>query len=249
VPVGDMDALAGRICELAASLNVFVGVCPRVREAGTVDAVERCWVLWVDVDGEHPLHRLAGSRPWPSIVVRTGSGGAHAYWPLREPLDPAHAQRANRRLALATGGDMNATDAARILRPPGTLNHKYDPPREVRCTRLDPDRFTAYEVVGHLPDSDHYRRVEAQREWRERHEAGEPDRVLDGLVRTVAQAKPGGRNVALYWAACRAVEHAAAGELDEQDALDVLGSVALDGGLGADEVKATITSAQRRGMQ
>jgi hypothetical protein len=140
---------------------------------------------------------------------------------------------------------MAATDAARILHPPGTLNHKSSPPRAVVCTRLEPVKFSAADVVGHLPDSHHYRRPPRRLRQLLGHGAPRPDRVLDGLARTVAQAQPGGRNAALFWAVCRAVEHADAGEFDELQALDALSMSALASGLGGVEIRATIGSAQR----
>jgi len=60
---------------------------------------------------------------------------------------------ANRRLAHALGADPASADAARILRVPGTLSHKHDPPTRVDALRLDPDRrWDADDVVGALPD-------------------------------------------------------------------------------------------------
>jgi hypothetical protein len=57
----------------------------------------------------------------------------HAYWPLRHPLAVDELEDANRRLAYALGADVGAvTNAAAILRPPGTLNFKDDVPVPVR---------------------------------------------------------------------------------------------------------------------
>lgn len=76
-------------------------------------------------------HRL----PDPLVVV---SGlGLHLYWTLDRPLDPAAWQAGARRLRTLVdlGGlkvDQSRTaDIASILRPPGSLNYKYDPPRPV----------------------------------------------------------------------------------------------------------------------
>jgi hypothetical protein len=244
VPVDQLAEVERCVRLLAPQRQVYLGVAPRVRRAGTADAVERVWTLWADLDTEDAIKRLRTFRPLPSIVVRSGSGGAHAYWPLSEPLPPAWAQRANRRLALGLAADINATDAARILRPPGTLNHKRTPPVPVVCTRLEPVTFTAAEVVGRLPDSHHYRRSVRRRRLACQG-ARHPERVLEGLARTVAEAREGGRNAALYWAACRAFEHVAAGELDERHALDELSMAALATGLGGGEIRATIGSAER----
>ena len=48
-----------------------------------------------------------------------------------EPAAPDEAERANRRPAHKLGADMSATDAARILRPPGTSNFKGPAPQPV----------------------------------------------------------------------------------------------------------------------
>ena len=49
-------------------------------------------------------------------------------------------ERANRRLVHHLGGDPRCVDAARILRPPQTLNHKHQPPAPVELIALDPAR-------------------------------------------------------------------------------------------------------------
>ena len=68
------------------------------------------------------------SRPsgWPS------GGGTHGYFILEEPVPVSEAEKISRvlhGLAEHFGGDHNATDLARILRAPGSLNHKYTPAR------------------------------------------------------------------------------------------------------------------------
>jgi hypothetical protein len=47
---------------------------------------------------------------------------------------------------------MKATDAARILRPPGTLNHKHDPPTRVTIEHMHPGAVPVAYVVGGLVD-------------------------------------------------------------------------------------------------
>lgn len=159
-PAGNLRGAARGILELAERAEVFLGVAPRRsgvlkngRQSGGLDAIERCWTLHVDADTEEARAALERFSPPPAVVVRSGSG-LHGYWPLRQSLPPAWAARANRRLAFALGADMRSTDAARILRLPGTLNHKHDPPRPVECIRCEvPTRaLTAGEIVGQLAD-------------------------------------------------------------------------------------------------
>jgi RepB DNA-primase from phage plasmid len=146
--------LATRAVALGRRTDVYVGCAPRTRRHGGRDAVDHAFVLWVDCDGEHAVTALAEFEPAPSIVIGSGSGSnCHAYWPLAEPLPRDEVELANRRLAHALGADPASADAARILRVPGTLSHKHQPPTPVDAIRLDPDRcVNASDVVGALPD-------------------------------------------------------------------------------------------------
>lgn len=139
--------------DLGRTTDVYVGAAPRRRDEGGAAAIERVWTLWADCDGDDAADAIQAFRPPPSIIIRTGSGAnCHAWWPLRQPLTPEQARRANRRLAHRVGADMRATDPARILRVPGTLSFKHDPPAEVACVRLELAVFVARDVVGTLPD-------------------------------------------------------------------------------------------------
>jgi hypothetical protein len=150
----EIDEQLPEALQAAAERNLYMGALPRIRRAGGADAVDNAWVLWVDLDDEQAIARLADFTPRPHILISTGTGtNRHAWWSLREPLAAAHAERANRRLAHHLGGDMRAVDRARVLRIPGTLNHKHQPPRPVICEHLDAGRgHTAREIVGDLPD-------------------------------------------------------------------------------------------------
>jgi hypothetical protein len=138
---------------------------------------------------------------------------------------------------------MGATDPARILRPAGSLNHKHVPAREVRCTRLELDVFTFEQVVGELPDTDHYAPQEVRRSVEKRPTSDDASRVLAGLARTVAEAPEGNRNNALYWAARRVRDHADCNELDVHEASAELRSAAECAGLPEFEIARTISSA------
>jgi len=149
-----LRGLATRAVALGRRTDVYVGCAPRTRRHGGRDAVQRAFVLWADCDGERAVASLSDFEPMPAIVVASGTGSnCHAYWPLTEPLPRDELEVANRRLAHALGADPASADAARILRVPGTLSHKHDPPSPVDALRLDPDRrIHAGDVVAGLPD-------------------------------------------------------------------------------------------------
>jgi hypothetical protein len=146
--VRDVASVEQVTAEAGPKTDVYVSVNPRSRREGKRSAIERCHVLHVDVDGDR--ERLRAFRPLPSIVVSSGAG-LHTYWSLLDPIGPDEAEVANRQLALAVDGDLHCVDAARILRLPGTLNHKTQPPRPVEILRLEAEVFRLEEVVGHLP--------------------------------------------------------------------------------------------------
>lgn len=105
------------------------------------------------------LEHIAGA-PWPapSVVVDSG-GGIHGYWLLREPWVPesddarAAAEIIQRGwVQQVIGADPSVHDLVRILRVPGTLNFKYDPPRPVQLLECDLERVYALPALtAHLP--------------------------------------------------------------------------------------------------
>ena len=137
---------------LSQTSEVYLGVLPRRRRAGGKAALERAWVLWADCDTPAAATALEGFNPAPAVVVASGSESAlHAYWPLERPIDPSEAEQRNRAIARALGADERSCDAARILRPPGSVNRKYDPPRAVTLECFTGEAFGADEVTSHLP--------------------------------------------------------------------------------------------------
>ncbi len=145
---------AAGICAtvLSQTGDVFVGCAPRRERAGGRDAIEHGWVLWVDCDEPQALAALERFQPRPAIVVRTSPRGVHAYWPLDRPLGVTELERANRRLAHALDADPACADAARILRPPATVNRKYEPPAPVTLECFTGERLSPIQITGRLPD-------------------------------------------------------------------------------------------------
>lgn len=149
-----LDDVAGIIAAHASSTDVYVGVLPRwQRRGGRAAVVGDARTLWVDLDTPEAEARLASFEPTPHLLVRSGGPGhIHAYWTLRRAIAPGQVEWANRRLAWALGADLSSTDAARILRPPQTLNHGRDgAPVDLLSTRGE-DPVGLGGLVGGLPD-------------------------------------------------------------------------------------------------
>ena len=142
------------IRRLAARTDVYVGVCLRTRRAGGRDAIDRSHLAFVEIDTPDALDRLRAFPHPPSMIVSSGTAGhAHAYFTLSAPVTVLELERANRRLAHALGGDLASVDAARILRPPSSWNHKHSPPAPVELIELDPARrYDLDQLVDGLDD-------------------------------------------------------------------------------------------------
>jgi hypothetical protein len=107
---------------------------------GTKRDVYRVNSTWADLDNRKI--KDCAFDPRPDVVVNSG-GGVHAYWLLDSPyLIRGEGERwkpieaVNRALAQKFDGDRNTIDISRVLRVPGTLNHKFSPPRQVKAFAL-----------------------------------------------------------------------------------------------------------------
>jgi hypothetical protein len=92
---------------LASAL--YFGVLPRTRGRGrSADVARQSSVAWVDVDDPAGVSRVSALLSHdlrPSVVVRSTSGGCHAYWKLSRPILTDDVERNNRALARHLGGD------------------------------------------------------------------------------------------------------------------------------------------------
>ena len=85
-------------------------------------------------------------------MVNSGNG-RHAYWVLDGPYPADAVARTNRRLAFHLGGDLNCCDAARIMRPPETLNFKdRGNPKPVTVERVHVETYDLRTLAGQIPE-------------------------------------------------------------------------------------------------
>lgn len=149
-----LAAAAETIAALSERTDVYCGAVLRTRHAGGRDAVGQSQLVWVEIDHPDALARLDRFAHPATMTIRSGTAGhAHAYWRVEEPVDVDELERANRRLADHLGADPACTDAARILRPCGTLNHKHTPPTPVSLAAYRPGRrYRLDALLDGLPD-------------------------------------------------------------------------------------------------
>jgi|HubBroStandDraft_3_1064219.scaffolds.fasta_scaffold20295_3 hypothetical protein len=185
-------------------------------------------VVDIDLHGERSGYsawneaKRAGLVDGPGAVIRTPSGGMHAYF---AGTDQRSAKIAGRALDFRAQGGY-------VVAPPS----------------VSAEHGRAYEVVSHQASSAEVdfaavrALVDPQPERRPaEHHRRQPRGGLDHLVRYVAGLQPGDRSDKTYWAMCRAAE---AGDLG---VLDRICETAVAGGLSAREVAASRRSAERTG--
>lgn len=127
-------------------MDVYFGVLPRTTQRGRAsDTVDATDLLWADFDAKAYRNGKTGAasafseishmRLTPQIIVDSGNG-YHAYWLLDRDYPFGDAQKVMKGIERMHRTD-HCSDQARILRVPGTLNFKTNPPHPVRLVRFD----------------------------------------------------------------------------------------------------------------
>jgi hypothetical protein len=131
--------------------NVYVAANPlrpgsRKRTKACIASVRHLY-LDIDEDGDARLAALRSSQwvPPPTSILSTSPGKYQVLWRV-EGFDFARQEQTLKLLAIGFGADIACTDCNRVLRIPGFLNRKYDPPYKVTVEYPDhsiwsPDDF------------------------------------------------------------------------------------------------------------
>jgi RepB DNA-primase from phage plasmid len=131
--------------------NIYVAANPlrpgsRKRTKECIASVRHLY-LDIDIDGDARLAALRASElvPPPTSILSTSPGKYQVLWRV-EGFDLARQEQTLKLLAIGFGADIACTDCNRVLRIPGFLNRKYDPPYKVTVEYPDdsiwiPDDF------------------------------------------------------------------------------------------------------------
>ena len=122
--------------ENSIGANIYVAANPlhsgsRKRTKESIAAVRHLY-LDLDTDGEARLTSLRASDavPPPNAVLSTSFGKYQILWRV-DGFTLEQQESALKLLAITFGGDPACTDCNRVLRLPGFLNCKYDPPYRI----------------------------------------------------------------------------------------------------------------------
>lgn len=154
--------------------NVYFSVNPGIfkldgYKRGTIDNVAVINCLFAEFDIKHgwTIEKLEKIDIKPNIIISSG-GGWHTYFLL------TGSQRLNEKnretikklqydLVTYCGGDPDAKDITRVLRLPGSLNYKYDPPRPVEFIKQDYDNLYSLSDLSFLiPETENKQETETK---------------------------------------------------------------------------------------
>jgi hypothetical protein len=110
-----------------------------------------------DFDDQHDkvLASVEGLPLRPTVAIYSG-GGIHCYWVFDKPITISTTEHRKRAKAIQAawvklvGSDDGSKDLARVLRVPGTFNHKYSPPRPVSFAWCELERLYTFDQIAAL---------------------------------------------------------------------------------------------------
>lgn len=135
IPLSEIESIPEIVKDHIGQYHCYFAVATRINGNGSKNGIIEIPTLWVDLD----LYKLTNEekeesrrryRDFPlkaSFIIDSG-GGRYLLWMLNEPGSKEEISRIEnrlKRLASFFHGDPVATDASRILRIPGSVNHKY----------------------------------------------------------------------------------------------------------------------------
>ena len=126
-------------------------------DAKTVEGGKAAILSYIDALWDH-----GNGLPFPTAIIDSG-GGYHCYWLLENTVTVDDGNREHVKALQAAwvslvGADPASSDLARVLRLPGTVNRKYDPPRPVQIIEADYRRLyllDVFEQFTNLDDAGH----------------------------------------------------------------------------------------------
>jgi hypothetical protein len=162
--------------------NIYVAANPlcsgsRKRTKECIASVRHLYID-IDEDGDACLAALRASQfvPQPTSILSTSPGKYQVLWRV-ERFDFARQEQTLKLLAIAFGGDPACTDCNRVLRIPGFLNRKYDPPYKVTVEYPDDSVWTPddFHLEAGTVDARHLAGASGMRNQPSKHSNSEGD--------------------------------------------------------------------------
>jgi len=135
--------------------NVFQG--PHRRR----ELVSQGKFLYADLDAVNPEEIDEHLRP--TIAWKSSEHRYQALWKLEEPLKTNQLEEINRRLTYTIQADKSGWDLTQVLRIPGTMNYKYQPPEKGELLWEDGPVYKLDDLLPYLTEEEANLISESQR--------------------------------------------------------------------------------------
>ncbi len=172
--------------------------------------------------------------PVPPSVIIDSSGGYHCYWLLDKPFivdspeDRDHIASIQARWVSMVGGDDGAKDLYRVLRVPGTVNHKYPDAPTVSFLESTGALYSIEELAALLPPepapapvapavTTTAKRREELSERGAKRRATYVEKALNEELEKLAAAPAGAGNNTLFKVTARCYEFVASGDVGDSE--------------------------------
>lgn len=137
---GTLPALWGWITAMnSQGYGIFVTPAEMDGVGRKLENVSVLRAHYVDLDNLSAQQNYEAASAWqpaPGFAVISSPGKYHVYWPVQPYQGIDRFENIQRRLRQQFDGDKAVIDAARVMRLPGTFNHKYGDPALVTCHAL-----------------------------------------------------------------------------------------------------------------
>lgn len=103
-------------------------------------------LLWADLDEINPKD----CEHVPQIAWKSSDQRYAALWILDDFYPTDMIEQRNKAMSYAVGADRGGWDLTQVLRMPGTINHKYDPPHRVRVLWFKETKYKLDKLPEHI---------------------------------------------------------------------------------------------------
>ncbi len=165
---GTIRTRVDKFCEEHKERNIYFGVATRDGKGGTKKNVASISCVWAEIDNKHfpeapeaRVQEVIEKFPFkPTIIVNSG-GGLHLYWLFEKPVDLKRSEDVLRMngwiyselCKLCECKLDNIGEIARILRLPGTVNHKYEHKPLCKVVEINDNTYRLDDFIKMVPET------------------------------------------------------------------------------------------------
>jgi len=149
--------LVDGFCDKHKDYNLYFGVATRDGKGGKKENVVNIPCVWADIDykdiSRDKFNEKLKQFPFNPTVKILSGGGLHLYWILDQRAEQANGEdieKVNDWIASELGGD-NVKDIARVMRLPGTANHKYETKPLCTVKEINSNTYTLDKFLEKVP--------------------------------------------------------------------------------------------------